>query len=447
MKKKIFGILLVLALFCSCGSKENEPSESEASTANIDEIITKAEEGAGKAEPSSKSQEKENPKSDEKEKNIAKEKEKPEKKKTGKKVSINIRTFGDIMCHQGQFIYAGNVTGGNGYDFSEQFQYIKDYVEGADFAIGNYETTSNDDLPYAGYPMFNTPSSYIDDLKAVGFDCLTTANNHSLDTGIDGLEKTIDKMDEVGISHVGTHKKAEERYIIKNVKGIKVAVLSYAYGFNGNDYNLDEKELEKLNYLDEEKIEEDIKSARKRADLVLVYPHRGIEYQSYPSNDQVILAHKMANWGADLIIGNHPHVVQPAEFYKTKDGREVFIGYALGNLISQQSLEGLGDIRTEQDVSYEIEVTKDLDDNSIKIDKVTSHPMWVGKHYNNYGSHVVAHLTEDFIDGGRYADQVDQYQLERIQKANDMTNETVDTKVADVEVMEDSSSDPGEGTN
>ena len=137
----------------------------------------------------------------------------------------------------------------------------------------------------------------------------------------------------------------------------------------------------------------------------------------------------MIEWGADLVIGNHPHVVEPVELYKAEDGREGLIAYALGNFISFQSLENNKDIRVEQALALEIELQKDLNSGDKKISDVSFHPLWVGTTYDDFGRNVQTYLAEDFLDGGKYYDYVNENQRARIKQAYDMTLETANTGV------------------
>lgn len=243
---------------------------------------------------------------------------------------IRIKAFGDIMAHMPQVNHAFYSAGQTAYDFSSQFSYIKDFVSDSDISIGNFETSVNPDKEASGYPMFTTPVDYIKDIKDTGFDILTTANNHSADSGEKGIFDTISYMDKNDIDHVGTRIKNGDRILYRNVGNIKLVVLSYTYGINGLESIITENEPEDLiNYLDSELIKKDIEEAKKnKADLIICYPHWGNEYESYPSQAQVELGRNMIEWGADIVIGNHPHVVQPAESYKAKDGREGYIAYS-----------------------------------------------------------------------------------------------------------------------
>lgn len=362
-------------------------------------------------------------------KTISKNKEKDEDKE-GDYTKIKAKFFGDTMAHIGQVQYA-LAYGGGEYDFSNQFSYIKDYVKDSDLAITNYETTSDPNREYSGYPAFNTPASYLKNIKEAGFDVVTTANNHALDTDEEGVQTTIEAIKEAGLDFVGTKEKDSDKILYKEINGIKVAILAYTYGANGKEDLLDVRdEVSSLNYLNEENVKSDIEEAKKNScDFIIVYPHWGIEYESYPTDETIKLAHKMVDWGADLVIGNHPHVVQPVEVYKSEDGREGIIAYALGNFISKQSLEISGDIRVEQALSIEVTLEKDKKTGKKKLSDMKLHPLWVGTNYDQYGASSKTYLCEDFLEGGSKYDLVDDNMRARIQQAYDMTIKTAKTEV------------------
>lgn len=362
-------------------------------------------------------------------KTISKNKEKDEDKE-GAYTKIKAKFFGDTMAHIGQVQYA-LAYGGGDYDFSNQFSYIKDYVKDSDLAITNYETTSDPNREYSGYPAFNTPANYLKNIKEAGFDVVTTANNHALDTDEEGVQTTIEAIKKAGLDFVGTKAKDSDKILYKEINGIKVAILAYTYGANGKEDLLNVRdEVSSLNYLNEENVKSDIEEAKKNsADFIIVYPHWGIEYESYPTDETIKLAHEMVDWGADLVIGNHPHVVQPVEVYKSEDGREGIIAYALGNFISKQSLEVSGDIRVEQALSIEVTLEKDKKSGKKKLSDMKLHPLWVGTNYDQYGASSKTYLCEDFLEGGSKYDLVDDNMRARIQQAYDMTIKTAKTEV------------------
>ncbi len=338
-----------------------------------------------------------------------------EGRKKTKPAQIRISAVGDIMFHMPQITYAET---SDGYDFSDSFEMLAPYIERADFAIGNYETTTTpDEYEYAGYPMFNAPPEAIDAIKAAGFDALSTANNHCIDTRLIGIDSTIDHIRERGLAQFGTHKVADEPIEIVEIGGIKIALLSYTYGFNGMEQILTDEEYEtKVEPLDGDNIEADIKQAKADgAELVIIYPHWGIEYNRYPSDEQISLAANMVEWGADLVLGSHPHVVQPQEWVQAPDGRRAYVIYSMGNFISGQRLEYNEDIHVEQSVLLDIIVERD-DKGQITVASVDPIPLWVDRTDDGLFRTVVA---QDGLT--TYADRFADWKIDRIQSAYDDT--------------------------
>ena len=252
--------------------------------------------------------------------------------------TVKMAVVGDIMVHDYQYNEAYDPATDT-YDFMHNFQDVKQYFAGNDLVIGNLELTfGGTDRPYSSCPCFNTPDSFLDAVKDAGFNLLTTANNHSMDTGKAGLIRTLDKLDEYNIEHFGTYRSPEERDTIfyKEVNGITFAFLSYTYSTNGipvpDDYL--------VNLLEEDLLVADIQEARKNADVVVVMPHMGNEYETYPRDIFVQWADLMFEAGADIVLASHPHVLQKMEYRKVDHGNGVhdgFIIYSLGNFISSQT--------------------------------------------------------------------------------------------------------------
>ena len=204
--------------------------------------------------------------------------------------------------------------------------------------VGNLELTLPGKAPYKGYPLFRSPDALAPALREAGFDILVTANNHSNDAGSAGLVHTLDILDIHGINHTGTFRNAGERgfhyplFVYRN--GFKLAFLNYSYGTNG----LPTKAPTVVNLLDKRQMEADLAVACKLdADFIIVFLHWGLEYQRSENEDQRKLAAKLIEWGADLIVGSHPHVVQPIKWEKGPDDKEVLVAYSLGNFISGQT--------------------------------------------------------------------------------------------------------------
>lgn len=259
---------------------------------------------------------------------------------------------GDVMSHSSNVDDSWDETTQT-YNYLREMENIRPWIESADYAVANLETTLAADR-YSGYPAFRTPDAMAHNLKDLGFDLMLTANNHCMDSGFSGITRTLDVLDEVGIAHVGTSRtqaEADSDIALADVGGISVAFLGYTYGTNGfplakdapfsvNLFNKDY--LTHLSELDEDRLRTDLAKARTlEPDLVAVMIHWGIEYQTKPNDYQRRVADFLIENGADLILGGHPHVLQPVEEERTvtlADGsqRTGFVAYSLGNLLSGQ---------------------------------------------------------------------------------------------------------------
>ncbi|MDQ2086116.1 CapA family protein [Herbivorax sp. ANBcel31] len=305
--------------------------------------------------------------------------------------TITITAVGDIMCHNSNLESAFNPETGK-YDFTKAFEHVKEYIEHGDLAIANLETvTAGEEEKYTSFPYFNTPDSILEALKYAGFDVLVTANNHALDRKKDGVLRTIEKINENGMIHVGTLAKPEdERFITVDVKGFKVSIIAYSYSCNGNSPFLSEEERKyMLNLIDEEKIKEDIKSAKEiDSDVIIAYMHWGNEYHRTPNVHQEELASKIFDWGADIILGTHPHVIQKSEVLEV-EGKDRYIIYSMGNFISnfrrEDQAERPNKIYTEDGVIVRITLEKRNENGEEQtiIKSVKHIPTWVDKFYEN----------------------------------------------------------------
>ena len=249
-------------------------------------------------------------------------------------IHIKMSAIGDIMCHNSQYKDAYNSKTGT-YDFSYVFEDIKEYISSADIAIGNLETTfAGKQKGYSNYPRFNTPEQLATDLKEFGIDVLSTANNHCMDTNFAGLVSTLKYLDEAGIEHIGTSETREnqKQILIKDINGIKIAFLAFTYGTNGIPVPSDKSFS--VNLIDDKLILEQIELAKKQSpDLICVNMHWGIEYQTKQNIEQERLTNLLFQNGVDIILGSHPHVLQPMEkkIVTLEDGtiKECFVIYSL----------------------------------------------------------------------------------------------------------------------
>ena len=295
-----------------------------------------------------------------------------------KSTTINMALTGDIMCHNTIYNDAFDKQS-NTYDFSYIFDDIKYNIQTADIAIGNLETTfAGSSKGYSSYPTFNTPENLAYTLKKVGFDVLSTANNHCYDNGYSGIESTINYLDDADISHTGTFKSEDEqnKILIKNVKGIKIAFLSFTYGTNGISIPSDKSYS--VNLIDKNLIKKQLELAKEQnPDMICVSMHWGIEYQTTPNAEQKDLTDFLFKNGTDIIIGNHPHVLQNFEKREitldngtTKDGLVI---YSLGNLLADQNKK-----YTKDSAIMNVNITKD-ENGKIKINTVTYTPTYIYK--------------------------------------------------------------------
>lgn len=258
---------------------------------------------------------------------------------------------GDIMVHQAQILAAKTP---EGYDFKACFEYVKPLLQSADLAIGNLELTMPGEEPYLGYPMFRCPEELATALRIAGFDLMMTANNHSNDSGAPGVINTIEVLEESGFYHTGTFQNREEMEayypLIVYKKGFKLAFLNYTYSTNG----IRTRHPSVVNPIDSAQISRDLRVARDlQPDAIIVMMHWGKEYQLVENKEQRKLTKQLLEGGADLIIGAHPHVVQPAR-WETADGeQEVLVAYSLGNFISGQLKQ-----HTDGGIMVEVELSK-----------------------------------------------------------------------------------------
>ena len=245
---------------------------------------------------------------------------------------VSLLFVGDVMQHDSQIRAAFDpVT--NAYDYGNCFQYIKPIVRTADIAFANLEVTLAGP-PYKGYPQFSAPDELAAELKRSGFDVLVTANNHSLDRGRKGLERTLDVLDTLGILHTGTFKdyasRAEAYPLVMEKNGFAISLLNYTYGTNG----IPVSKPNIVNTLDTAQIKADLARAKEQGtDAVIVFMHWGTEYQDAPNRAQREVAELCLENGAMLVIGSHPHVLQPMEWDKAKN---TLVAYSLGNFVSGQ---------------------------------------------------------------------------------------------------------------
>lgn len=312
-------------------------------------------------------------------------------------VDISILCVGDVMAHSPNLKAALNLGGGNSYVFTEDYHWVNWYIKGVDLAMCNVETTFSGGTP-SGYPLFSAPDELAYALSDAGFDVAITSNNHMMDTGFDGMQRTLEVLRNQGMTTVGSRYAGEPSWSMREVNGLKIGLVGYTYettgagassiSINGNYVSREAEELiNSFNYheidADLEKICADIDAAKAAGvNLVLCYMHWGNEYQRQPDANQTYMAQYLADRGADVIFASHPHVLQTVNVLNSADGRTVPVFYSMGNFISNQRAETLQNRYTEQGMMARVDIRYMKSTGEILREKIRVIPTWVDR----YGS-------------------------------------------------------------
>ncbi|SNR16423.1 CapA family protein [Tenacibaculum jejuense] len=318
---KILISILVLSLIYTCATKKTVQKQTTETKTEIEE------------------QTKEEKVVVEEVKKEEKKKELPKKVKVLKKDDeISLLFIGDFMGHMDQIKAAYNKKTKT-YEYDSCFSKIKPILSNADVTLGNLEVTLGV-KPYSGYPQFSSPPSYASAIKNAGVDILTTSNNHSCDKRKKGVERTIHILDSLNIGHTGTFINAIEKtknpaYVIRK-NNFEIAVISYTYGTNG----LKPTAPNVVNYLKKETIKKDVNyiNSSINPDQIIAFVHWGDQYKDLPNKSQKDMFTYFKSLGVNIVIGAHPHVLQPMEWHKvTKENeKESLVVYSLGNFVSHQ---------------------------------------------------------------------------------------------------------------
>ncbi len=311
--------------------------------------------------------------------------------------TATILSIGDLLMH-GPLINAANQGDGT-YDFSYIFPYITEYASAADYAVANLETTlAGTAKPYQGNPMFNCPDEIVDAAKNAGFDMLLTANNHSYDSQQAGFERTIQTVREKGLQNLGTMLSGEEeKFVVQEINGIRVGMICYTYedsavgsatpALNYNVMSSGGYDLVNcFRQTDPEPfyadLEEQIQKMRDEgAEAIVLYIHWGQEYKLEPNSYQTTMAQRICDLGVDVIVGGHPHVVEPVELLESTVDPEhhTVCLYSMGNAVSNQRLGNLSSVstaHTEDGVMFSITFSK-YSDGTVYLEDVDLIPTWV----------------------------------------------------------------------
>ena len=311
--------------------------------------------------------------------------------------TAKISAMGDMLMHL-PCIEAAKTS--DGYDFTPFFRYIQDYIQQADYAVANLETTlGGTAYEYKGYPNFNCPDEIVSSLQSAGFDMLLTANNHCYDTGTKGYHRTQKVLSDAGMDYIGSVPNPETpQYLIKDINGISVGMVCYTYEDN-SDPNVvapngstmkdaDEKLINSFNVneLDTfyKRIEGQINEMKDQgAEALVLYIHWGVEYQLKENSTQNTIAQKMCDLGIDVIVGGHPHVIQPMELLTSTsdDTHKTLCLYSTGNALSNQrrDLMRLDTGHTEDGIVFNFTFAK-YSDGTVRVEDASVMPTWINKY-------------------------------------------------------------------
>lgn len=325
---------------------------------------------------------------------------------------------GDIMVHSTQL--TGAKTASGEYDFTAFFKETEPYFKSADLAVANLEVTfgGTESGQYSGYPVFNTPDSLADAIKSAGLNLLITSNNHAYDTGLYGLKRTAQVLKQKGIEFTGTRETEEEpSFVVKELNGIKIGIANYTYETSGqtagrkylNGAIIAEEANGLINsfsydnidsfYSDAASVITEMKSGG--ADYIVFYMHWGNEYKTSPDTWQKTIAQKLSNLGVNMIIGSHPHVIQPVELIRSEDGESTTVCvYSMGNCVSNQRQELMDSCptgHTEDGMLFSFTLKKNGD--GTVLSGINLIPTWVNKYKGGSGYLYTVYPLESPEDG------------------------------------------------
>ena len=323
---------------------------------------------------------------------------------TSVSTKISLIFGGDIMCH-GPQLRAAYKDSLKNYDFYENYAYLQNIFSNSDFSILNLETTIGV-KPYSGYPQFSAPPELLTAAKSAGINVLMTANNHSCDKGKKGIVSTLNFLDNLELKHTGTFRDKKEADslapLILEKNGIKIALVNYTYGTNGIPVPYPTR----VNLIDTIKIKKDLARAKVlKPDIIIAFLHWGIQYKNYPSKKQKQLADFLHKNGVKIVIGSHPHVIQPIELRRDSLNKisEITV-FSLGNFISNQRT-----FPRDGSMLVKFSIEK-LSDGKITIEGFETIPLWVYKFFDKNKAHYLILPVKDFILQPDFFEQNTDYQ-------------------------------------
>ncbi|KUG04614.1 capsule biosynthesis protein capa [hydrocarbon metagenome] len=310
---------------------------------------------------------------------------------------ITLVAVGDCLMHNTQ-IWSGQQADGT-YNFDCFFAEVQNLIKQGDYSSISFEAPlAGPESGYTGYPLFNSPDAVAQTFKRSGFDLVTTANNHAFDRGYPGAMRTLEVLRSSGLDTIGTYVSEEESkdFLIKDIRGVKVGYLAYSYGTNGIPIPAEKSYC--FNLLDRDQILSDISKLRPQVDVLILILHWGSEYMPQPNPEQEDLAYEFLDAGADVILGSHPHVIQPMKMIEINQ-QDKLILYSMGNIIShQQGLE------RNSGIILEMKFSKNFDSKVTRLVEVRYTPTYSHSYYDENGHRKfrvvpVEKTLEDIKDG------------------------------------------------
>lgn len=324
--------------------------------------------------------------------------------------TATIVSFGDALCHKPLFNSLYDSKKGD-YDFSPLFQYVKRHFKKSTLNIGNLESPlAGKKRGYSGYPCFNAPEHLAIDLKELGVDIMTTANNHTLDKGYAGLVSTLKYLDKAGIKHTGTSRnpKEQNRILFRDLNGIKTAFLAYTYGTNG--ISVPKGKWYSVNYIKKALIKKHIRKAKKLgAECIVVSMHWGVEYQTKENREQDELTKFLVKCGVNVVLGCHPHVLQPMKMVKVGKKKGLVI-FSQGNFFSNQS-----QTNTQNTAIFKIKIRKNAETGKVSVDKATYVPVFCYRNGSGKNRYKLLDLNAIIKNKSKWSNSM--YQLALREKA------------------------------
>lgn len=338
-------------------------------------------------------------------------------------ITVTVGATGDYLIHTP--IITSYLKSDGSYDFTDMFKYATEYYNKFDYFVGNLEVTFGEKyMNYVGSgSLFNCPDSLADALKGAGVDMLLTANNHSYDTNSYGFNRTMQVLEQRNLAYIGTHKDNEKNYKVVDVGGIKIGMINYTYqtstapAYSLNGITIKSEDTDNINTFADSQLDAFYAEMATNlnnmysdgAEAIMLYIHWGNEYHEKPVETQKTIAQKMCDMGVDVIVGGHPHVVEPIDVLTSDiSGKQTVCIYSTGNAVSNQRIAAMPNTSkkfpnvakgaTEDGVIFSVSFTKQ-GTGEVTISEIDAMPTWVNMYYEGAQRHyqiIPLDTTKDF---------------------------------------------------